>query len=70
MAALTLGKLAYVPASSAQRGVTVIDDPAIAAGLLMSKLAYKDKEHAAVVVMNVRHQWLATEIISIDRNKE
>lgn len=70
MAALTLGKLAYVPESSAQRGVTVIDDPAIAAGLLMSKLAYKDKEHAAVVVMNVRHQWLATEIISIGTKSE
>ncbi|MGC1525527.1 MAG: JAB domain-containing protein, partial [Phormidesmis sp.] len=28
-------------------------------------LAYKEKEHAAVVVMNVQHQWLATEVISI-----
>ena len=70
MAALTLGKLAYIPESSAQRGVTVIDDPAIAAGLLMSKLAYKDREHAAVVVMNVKHQWLATEIISIGTKDE
>ena len=70
MAALTLGKLAYIPESSAQRGVTVIDDPAIAAGLLMSKLAYKEKEHAAVVVMNVRHQWLATEVISIGTKSE
>ena len=70
MAALTLGKLAYVPKSSAERGVTVVDDPAIAAGLLMSKLAYKEKEHAAVVVMNVQHQWLATEVISIGTKDE
>ena len=70
IAALTLGRLAYVPESRAQRGVTVIDDPAIAAGLLMSKLAYKEKEHAAVVVMNVRHQWLATEVISIGTKSE
>ena len=70
IAALTLGRLAYVPESSAQRSVTVIDDPAIATGLLMSKLAYKEKEHAAVVVMNVRHQWLATEVISIGTKSE
>ena len=70
MAALTLGKLAYVPESSAQKGVTVIDDPAIAAGLLMPRLAYKAKEHAAVVVMNVKHQWLATEVISIGTKDE
>lgn len=70
MAALTLGKLAYVPESSAQKGVTVIDDPSVAAGLLIPKLAYKEKEHAAVVVMNVQHQWLATEVISIGTKNE
>ncbi|NJM97774.1 MAG: hypothetical protein HC800_12015 [Phormidesmis sp. RL_2_1] len=70
MAALTLGKLAYVPESDAQRGVTVIDNPAIAASLLMPKLAYREKEHAAIVVMNVRHQWLATEVISIGTKSE
>jgi len=70
VAALTLGKLAYVPETSAQKGITVIDDPAIAAGLLIPKLAYKEKEHAAVVVMNVKHQWLATEIISIGTKTE
>lgn len=70
VAALTLGRLAYVPESSAQKGVTVIDEPAVAAGLLMPRLAYQDKEHAAVVVMNVKHQWLATEVISIGTKEE
>lgn len=70
MAALMLGRLAYVPESNAQRGVTVIEGPAIAAGLLMPRLAYKEKEHAAVVVMNLKHQWLATEVISIGTKNE
>ena len=70
VAALTLGRMAYVPESSAQKGVTVIDDPAVAAGLLMPRLAYQDKERAAVVVMNVKHQWLATEVISIGTKEQ
>lgn len=70
LAALALGRVAYVPEVAAQRGITLVDDPTIAAALLTPVLAYKDREHAAVLVLDVRHQWLATEIVSIGTKTE
>lgn len=70
IAALALGRLAYVPQISVQKGITLVDDPTIAAALLTPALAYKDREHAAVIVLDVRHQWLATEVVSIGTKTE
>ena len=70
MAALTLGRLAYTPKSDAQAGITTIDDPSVAAALLMPVLGWKGREHAAVLIMDVRHKWLATEVISIGSKTE
>lgn len=67
---MALGRLAYVPQISVQKGITLVDDPTIAAALLTPVLAYKDREHAAVIVLDVRHQWLATEVVSIGTKTE
>lgn len=67
MAALTLGRLAYTPTSDAQAGITTIDDPSVAAALLMPVLGWKCRERAAVLIMDVRHKWLATEVIRLKR---
>lgn len=70
MAALALGRVAYIPTIAVQKEITLVDDPTVAAGLLMPVLAYKDREHAAVLVLNVQHQWIATEIVSIGTKTE
>lgn len=70
LAALALGRVAYVPKVAAQKGITLVDDPTIAAALLTPVLAYKDREHAAVLILDVRHQWLATEIVSVGTKTE
>ncbi|NJM98020.1 MAG: hypothetical protein HC800_13490 [Phormidesmis sp. RL_2_1] len=65
MAAITLGRLAYTPKSDAQAEITTVDDPSVAVALLILTLGWKCREHAAVLIMDVHHKWLATEVISV-----
>lgn len=69
-AALSLGRLAHVPEYAAERKVTVIDDPSVSAMILMKMLAFKNKEHAAALIIDIKHRWLATELISIGTKSE
>lgn len=69
-AALMLGRLAHVSEFSVERKVTSVEDPAIAAQILMNMLAFQQKEHAAAIVLDYKHRWLATELISIGTREE
>ena len=49
---------------------TKVADPAVAAKHLMPELAWSDKEKFAVVLMDVKHTIIATEIISVGTSTE
>ncbi len=67
VAALELGRLAY---SQAVLKSKIVDDHEIASQFFMPLLGWKEKEHAAVLVMNVKLMCLATEVISIGTSTE
>lgn len=42
-----------------------MDKPSLAADLLLPVLGYADKEKAAVIVLDIKHRWLAVDVIAI-----
>jgi DNA repair protein RadC len=62
LAAIELGKRAYQsrPAES-----TIIDDPSVAAAALSQDLMWQPQERFAVVLLDVKHRLLGTQIITI-----
>lgn len=63
IAALQIGKAAYVTPPSPRK--TIVDKPSLAAELLLPVLGYADKEKAAVIVLDIKHRWLAVDVIAI-----
>ena len=61
IAALQIGKAAYVTPPSPRK--TIVDKPSLAADLLLPVLGYADKEKAAVIVLDIKHRWLAVDVI-------
>ncbi|MBD1919467.1 DNA repair protein RadC [Leptolyngbya sp. FACHB-60] len=67
VAAIELGKRVFYRAPFPK---TVVDDPAIAVAALTPYLMWEPREHFAVVCLNVRHQILATKVLTIGTDTE
>lgn len=62
LAALELGKRVY---QSRPVELTVINDPAIAAAALGPELMWQTRERFAILLLDVRHRLLGTQVISV-----
>jgi DNA repair protein RadC len=62
LAALELGKRVLASAPTEQ---TIIDDPAMAAAVLSADLMWQAQERFAIVLLDIKHRLLGTQIISI-----
>jgi DNA repair protein RadC len=62
VAAVELGKRVFHPRPS---DMTVVDDPAIAAGALAQDLMWQTQERFAVLFLDVKHRIIATKVITI-----
>lgn len=62
LAAIELGKRVFYARPSAQ---TIIDDPAVAAAILSQDLMWQTQERFAVLLLDVKHRLVGTQIISI-----
>jgi DNA repair protein RadC len=62
LAAIELGKRVFI-AKPPDR--TVIDDPAIAASLLSADLMWQPQERFALVLLDIKHRHIGTQVISI-----
>lgn len=60
-AALEIGKQLYCRSPST---APIVDDPAVAAGILQPLIGYSTVENFAVILLNVKHRVIATKIIS------
>lgn len=62
LAAIELGKRVY---QSRPPEKTVIDDPAVAAAALSHELMWQSQERFAVLILDVKHRLIATQVITI-----
>lgn len=62
LAAIELGKRVFQSRPADQ---TVIDDPALAAAALGNELMWQDQERFAVLMLDVRHRLIGTQVITI-----
>jgi DNA repair protein RadC len=62
LAAIELGKRVFQTRPADQ---TVIDDPALAAAALSNELMWQSQERFAVLMLDVRHRLLGTQVITI-----
>ncbi len=62
LAAIELGKRAY---QSRPPEKTIIDDPAVAAAALSNDLMWQTQERFAVLLLDVKHRLIGTQIITI-----
>jgi DNA repair protein RadC len=62
LAAIELGKRVFQSRPAEQ---TVIDDPALAAAALSDELMWQAQERFAVLMLDVRHRLLGTQVITI-----
>jgi DNA repair protein RadC len=67
VAAVELGKRVFYRGPVTR---TVVDDPAVAAAALTQYLMWEPREHFAVVCLNIRHQLLATKVLTRGTSSE
>ncbi|MCU0550974.1 MAG: DNA repair protein RadC [Leptolyngbya sp. Prado105] len=62
LAAIELGKRAYQSRPSEK---TVVDDPSVAAAALSHELMWQSQERFAVLILDIKHRLIATQVITI-----
>lgn len=62
VAAVELGKRLLLPKPAPR---TIIDEPKLVVDILSQDLMWQRQEHLAVVLLDTRHHWLGTHIVSI-----